>query len=100
MPSPGAVFGPLAGARGGGARRELHVVDAEVVGRDHSLHERRVDALAAPGGLARDQRGEDAAHRQCAAPVLAVGAPAKIGPSRKAKMPRLNAPIFACTTPS
>ena len=36
----------------------------------------------------------------CAAPVLAVGAPAKTGPSRKPNMPRLNMPIFACTTPS
>ncbi len=53
----------VASARGSGACGELHVVDAEVVGRDHALHERRVDTLAATGGLARDQRGEDPAHR-------------------------------------
>ena len=64
---PAAGRGGRIGGRSTGGRgtlRELHVVDAEVVGGDEALHQRRVDPLAPAGSLARDQRGERSAHRE------------------------------------
>ena len=74
------------------SRRPLRVLPhhgAEVVERVEALDHGRLDHLAAPRGLAREERGEDPLNAMWPVPTLPNGALTKIGPERNPNGPRL-----------